>query len=82
MEFTIEACPVTRQSCDVSITEIRADALTVHGVHTDRSGAALPFTIADLEVHMLHPVLGQWDRITGIVTFPGKDLFARSPGPW
>lgn len=76
MEFTIEECPVTRQSCDVSITEIRADARTVHGVHTDSSGAPLSFTIADLEVRMLQPVLGQWERTTGIVTFPGKDLFA------
>ena len=76
MEFTIEECPVTRQSCDVSITEIRADARTVHGVHTDRSGVAVSFTIADLEVRMLQPVLGQWDRTTGIVTFPDKDLFA------
>jgi hypothetical protein len=33
-------------------------------------------TIADLEVRLLQPVLGRWDRTTGIVTFPGKDLFA------
>lgn len=25
---------------------------------------------------MLQPVLGQWERTTGLVTFPGKDLFA------
>ena len=76
MEFTIEACPKTRRFCDVSITEIRTDARTVNGVHTDLSGAVVSFSIADLEVRMLQPVLGQWERASGLVTFPGKDLFA------
>ena len=76
MEFTIDTCPEGQGWCDVSITEIRTDARTVNGVHVGRSGVKAAFTITDLEVRMLQPVLGQWERRTGLVTFPGEDLFA------
>lgn len=76
MDFTIEVCPATHPSCDVWITEIRTDARTVNGVHADVSGSRVPFSVADLEVRLLQPVLGKWERRSGLITFPGKDLFA------
>lgn len=76
MEFTIDTCPEGQGWCDVSITEIRTDARTVNGVHVGRSGVKAAFTITDLGVRMLQPVLGQWERRIGLVTFPGEDLFA------
>jgi len=33
-------------------------------------------TVADLELDLLQPVLGEMDPATGVVRFPGKDLFA------
>ena len=75
MEFTIGACPADGGPCDVSLTALVAGTRTIHGDLDMSATKSLPFTVSDLEVQMLQPVLGELNPVTGVVTFPGKDLF-------
>jgi len=76
MDFTIGKCPGRGAPCDVSITELRVGPRTVHGLYRDAEASTAHFTVADLELDLLQPVLGEMDPATGVVRFPGKDLFA------
>lgn len=76
LQFSVGACPADRNTCDVALTDIRTDARDVHGMYTNATNAPVLFNISDLEVRMLQPVSGEWSRSTGVVTFPGKELFA------
>jgi hypothetical protein len=76
MEFTVGECPADGGPCDVSLTALMAGARDVRGNLYMSATRTLPFTVADLEVQMLQPVLGELHPATGVVTFPGKDLFA------
>jgi hypothetical protein len=76
LEYTFEGCSPKADSCDVSITALHTGVRTVHGVYAATRGAGIPFTVEDLEVRMLQPVLGKMDQATGVITFPDDDLFA------
>lgn len=76
MNFTIGKCPEGGGPCEVSITELQVGPRTVHGVYRDADAGSAPFTVADLELDLLQPVLGEMDRDTGAIRFPDEDLFA------
>lgn len=75
MQFSIGACSDDEDTCDLEVTELRAQQPTLHGEYQVTRSESLDFAVHGLETQMLQPLRGKLTRSSGAVSFAGERLF-------